>query len=215
MIISFEGIDGSGKSTQIELLKDYFKLKSIDAIFLREPGGTELSEQIRTILLDNKNVINPISEILLFEAARADLTEKVIIPEHNLGKIVVLDRFYDSTTAYQGFGRGLDLQIVDSMNKFATNNTIPDLSFYLYISYNVSLDRNINKNYDRMESSGEEFFKNIIKGFDQIAINNPKRFHKIDGTLPAMEIHQKIVEIIETKLSVNKNINNLSEKKNG
>ncbi len=209
MIITFEGIDGSGKSTQIELLKDYFKLKAIDAIFLREPGGTELSEKIRAILLDNNNNINPISEILLFEAARADLTEKVIIPEHKAGKIVVLDRYFDSTTAYQGYGRGLDLSIVNMLNSFATQNITPDLTFYISVPYQVSQERTTDKNNDRMENSGEDFYHKIIDGFEQLSKINPKRFFKIDGTLPIQIIHQKICEIVNYKLMKN-NINNLS-----
>lgn len=204
MIITFEGIDGSGKSTQIELLKEHLIQKSIGAIFLREPGGTELSEKIRTILLDNMNNINPISEILLFEAARADLTEKVVIPEHKAGKIVVLDRYFDSTTAYQGYGRGLDMKIVNILNSFATQNTIPDLTFYISVPYQISQNRTSDKNNDRMENTGADFYINIINGFEELSTNHPDRFFKIDGTLPVQEIHERIREIIDLKLNEKK-----------
>lgn len=195
MLITFEGIDGSGKSTQIDLLKNFLIDKNKNVITLREPGGTILAERIRNILLNDKYVINPVTELLLFEAARADLTEKEIIPAIKEGKIVLLDRYFDSTTAYQGFGRNLDLNIVQTINKFATFNIIPDLTFYLKIPYNHSKERR-KTNSDRMERAVDDFFHRLIDGFNNIAKDNPNRVKIIDATLSIHDVFVQIKDII-------------------
>lgn len=195
MLITFEGIDGSGKSTQIDLLKEYLISKNKHVVCLREPGGTNLAEKIRNILLNDKNDINPISELLLFEAARADLTEKEIIPAIKDGYIVILDRYFDSTTAYQGYGRGLDLNTVELINKFATFNVIPDVTFYLRISYKDSLERRKN-NTDRMERAVDDFFHHLIDGFDKIAQDNSNRIIVIDATQSINQIFEQIKDIV-------------------
>jgi len=196
MLITFEGIDGSGKSTQIELLKNYLISKKKQVLTFREPGGTPLAENIREILLDRHNQINSVSELLLFEAARADLTEKNIIPAINEGKIVILDRYYDSTTAYQGYGRGLDLQTVELINKFATFKIVPNVTFYLRIPYSISLERR-KKQSDRMELEDDDFFLRLIDGFDQIALQYPERFKVIDATKSIESIFCEIRQIID------------------
>ncbi len=196
MLITFEGIDGSGKSTQIELLKNYLISKKKQVLTFREPGGTPLAEKIREILLDRYNQINAFSELLLFEAARADLTEKNIIPAINEGKIVILDRYYDSTTAYQGYGRGLDLQTVELINKFATFKIVPNVTFYLRIPYSISLERR-KKQSDRMELADDDFFLRLIDGFDQIALQYPERFKVIDATKSIESIFCEIRQIID------------------
>jgi len=196
MLITFEGIDGSGKSTQIELLKNYLISKKKQVLTFREPGGTPLAENIREILLDRHNQINSVSELLLFEAARADLTEKNIIPAINEGKIVILDRYYDSTTAYQGYGRGLDLQTVELINKFATFKIVPNVTFYLRIPYSISLERR-KKQSDRMELADDDFFLRLIDGFDQIALQYPERFKVIDATKSIESIFCEIRQIID------------------
>jgi len=199
MLITFEGIDGSGKSTQIELLKNYLISKKKQVLTFREPGGTPLAENIREILLDRHNQINSVSELLLFEAARADLTEKNIIPAINEGKIVILDRYYDSTTAYQGYGRGLDLQTVELINKFATFKIVPNVTFYLRIPYSISLERR-KKQSDRMELADDDFFLRLIDGFDQIALQYPERFKVIDATKSIESIFCEIRQIIDRRI---------------
>jgi len=158
MFITFEGIDGSGKTTQILMLKDYLDSIGCQTIFIREPGGTKFSEIIRDILLNKDIDINPTSELMLFEAARADLTHRVIIPALRKGIFVLSDRFFDSTTTYQGYGRRLDLNQIMGINEMATFGIEPDITFYLKLSLEESHKRSKHKKADRMERSGEEFF---------------------------------------------------------
>lgn len=200
MFITFEGIDGSGKSTQIKLLCKYLKQNKLPYLSIREPGGTEFAEQIREILLSSKNEINPITELMLFEAARADLTEKVIMPALKEGKIVISDRFFDSTTAYQGYGRRLNLKSVEVCNKFATQNLYPDLTFYFHLPIDVAIKRRSFKKADRMESAGEDFFSRVVKGFLRIARKEPERFIIIDATKSKDEIFEEIKRVINSRI---------------
>ena len=182
MFITFEGIDGCGKSTQIKLLSEYLTAKGIENILIREPGGTPFSEKLRQILLSSKDDINIISEMMLFEAARADLTEKVIKPALDKGIYVLCDRFYDSTTAYQGYGRGLPVEELEQLHLIATSNLKPDKTIFLDISLELAKKRSGMKNPDRMEKAGDEFFKRVIHGFREIAKNNTGRVSKIDAS---------------------------------
>ncbi len=200
MLITFEGIDGSGKTTQINLLAEYLQAKSNDVLVLREPGGTELSEQIRELLLSNKNEINSHSELFLFEAARSDLVSKVIKPALQEDKIVICDRFYDSTTAYQGYGRGLPLDTINMINSFATFGIVPDITFYLKVSIETSKERTKEKRLDRIENAGDSFFNKIITGFEKIASKEPDRFFIINSDDNIKNIHQNILKIVEKKL---------------
>lgn len=201
MFITFEGIDGSGKTTQIRLVEEYFSAKGFDVVCLREPGGTELSEKIREMLLSEKNHISSIAELMLFEAARADLTEKVIRPALEKGKVVLCDRFYDSTTAYQGFGRQMDLSSVRAFNMFATANLEPDLTFYLKLSLDESRKRAKDSPRDRMENSGDAFFHRVINGFSEIAKAEPERFKIVDASGSVEDTFGLIKSDIEKYLS--------------
>ena len=176
-LISFEGIDGSGKTTQINRLIHWFeKVHSIKVNLFREPGGTTLSESIREILLDKSQEISPIAEMLLFSAARAHLLHEKVFPLLSNDEWVILDRFFDSTTAYQGYGRQvLSLDRIDQLNQIATQNLEPDLTFYLDINWSTSLERRKKESADRMESSGDDFFKRIIEGYRSLS-NTKKRF---------------------------------------
>lgn len=202
MFISFEGIDGSGKSTQIQLLKEKLEVNNYKVVTLREPGGSQLSENIREILLNRDYNINSETELLLFESARAYLTQNVIIPAIDKGEIVLIDRFFDSTIAYQGYGRGIDLDFINSCNMFATQNIIPDITFYLKINMNTSNLRRITIQKDRIENSGLEFYNNVINGFEEIAIKNKDRVITIDGTKDVNLVHNDIVEIINQKYNI-------------
>lgn len=192
MFITFEGIDGAGKSTQIELLKNYFISQGKEVLALREPGGLKFSENIRNILLSNDTNINNITELLLFLSARSELIEKLILPALNEGKIVICDRFYDSTFAYQGFGRGIDLDKIIQINKIATQGLQPDLTFYLHISIEISLSRNIEKHKDRMESNTLEFMKKVKYGFDAISQMYPNRVKVINAEESVDNIHSMV-----------------------
>lgn len=182
MFITFEGIDGCGKSTHIKKLAQYLENIGKKVLTIREPGGTILSEKIRSLLLSNEYEINPNAELLLFEAARAQLVADIIIPHLEENYWVIADRFFDSTLAYQGYGRKIDHFIVNRLNAFASGGLIPDLTFYLQITPEVSALRTQNRTKDRMENIGDDFNKLILNGFEEIAINNSSRVVCIDSS---------------------------------
>ena len=195
MFITFEGIDFCGKSTQVELLQNYLINKGKKVLLIREPGGTEISEKIRTILLDKKNNKMSIeSEILLFSASRAQLVREKIRPFLDEGYYIISDRFHDSTTAYQGYGRGIPIESVIHINKIAIDNTIPDITFFIDIPVSVSVNRKNLKHQNelyRIEISKDHFYDKVRSGYLQIALQE-KRFRVIDGTLNIAEIHNII-----------------------
>jgi dTMP kinase len=197
LLITFEGIDGSGKSTQIELLRDYLtKIGGKKVSVFREPGGTEVSEQIREILLDAKKEIHPVTELLLFSSARSQLMVSSVLPALEKGEIVILDRFYDSTLAYQGYGREcLSVDEIKQINRIASHEREPDITFYLRIPLELSLKRTGHLEKDRMESAGPDFFEKVIKGYDEIA-KQEDRFKTIDATPSPQEIHARILELL-------------------
>jgi dTMP kinase len=196
MFITFEGIDLCGKSTQAKLLYDFFKKKKMKVILVREPGGTYISEKIRDILLDKDNHdMRYLTEFLLFSASRYQLVEQVIIPNLKKKFIVICDRYYDSSTAYQGFGGGIDLKMVDEINKFSTGDLVPDISFLININYKESLKRNfkIKKVPDRIEQKKISYYNKVVKGYLEIASKNKKRFRVLDGKKSIEELHQEII----------------------
>lgn len=185
MFITFEGIDGCGKTTQLKLVNDYFKSKNINTLIIREPGGTVFSEKIREILLSKSSDITDISELLLFAAARNSLVQNVIRPALKIGTVVICDRFYDSTTAYQGYGRGIDLYQVELINQIATGGLKPDLTFYLKLSIDEANKRSSRRNKDRIEDAGRKFFENVLFGYNEIAQKEPNRVKIVpaDGSI--------------------------------
>ncbi|MAJ45360.1 MAG: dTMP kinase [Candidatus Marinimicrobia bacterium] len=200
MFITFEGIDGCGKTTQVKLLKSYFETKGFEVISVREPGSTKISEQIRSILLNSKNTdIGLESEALLFSSARAQIVKEVIIPSLNDKKIVICDRFIDSTLAYQGYGRGMDLKKLDVISSFAIKDNYPEYTFFIDISIEESKKRLNNASLDRMESAGNDFFTRVRNGFIELTKVNPNRIHLIDGKLSVRMIHSRIINIINRK----------------
>jgi dTMP kinase len=206
MFITFEGIDGSGKSTQILLLRKYLVNNGHKVVTLREPGGTELSEHIRGVLLNKKLEVSDVSELLLFQAARADLVERIVKPMLEEGRIILSDRFFDSTTAYQGYGRGLDLEIVKKSNQIGSQGVYPNITFYLKLERNVAQERRTNEEQDRMELSGDEFYNRVIDGYEKLA-KTEDRFITLDASKGIKEIHDQVVEEIEKKLN-NNNLRN-------
>jgi dTMP kinase len=208
MFITFEGIDFCGKSTQVDLLKKYLISQNKTVEIIREPGGTEISEIVRSILLDKKhNHMKMETEIFLFSASRSQMVREKIQPSINKGFYVISDRFHDSTTAYQGYGRGIDLETVSHINKLAIDSTIPDITFIIDIPIFVANERKMKKSessLDRMELSDNIFFERVRNGYLSIA-NNEKRFRIIDGTKTIEEINKKIIEeinLIEKKEKV-------------
>jgi dTMP kinase len=199
MFISFEGIDGCGKSTQIKLLSEYLISLGNKVLTIREPGGNSLSEAIRKILLSSKNEIDPITELLLFESARANLIRQTIKPSLDDGFIILSDRFYDSTIAYQGYGRGINLDYITQINTIATNGLKPDLTFLLDVDIQTSKNRSNFRVSDRIELSDDSFFEKVIDGFRIIAANEPDRLIVIDAKNNIQSTHNKILSVLINK----------------
>lgn len=199
MFISFEGIDFCGKSTQVELLKEFLISQKKKVKLIREPGGTKISEKIRDILLDKKNSAMVMeTEIFLFSASRAQLVREVIRPALEENYFVLSDRFHDSSTAYQGYGRGLSLDAILKIHNLAIGNTIPDLTFIIDIPTAVALERKRNKtqnDLDRIEISDNGFFEKVRIGYLELALKE-SRFRVIDGTDTVENIHKKIINEI-------------------
>ena len=199
--VTFEGIDGSGKTTQIDLLETALKQRGISTSILREPGGTRLSEKIRDILLDHKNMHLSLSaESLLFVAARAQLMEEKIKPALERDKFVICDRFSDSTIAYQGYGRGLNIEYLEELNNFNTDSIQPDLTFILDIDPEKAALRMSSLALDRMESTGIEFYLRVQEGYLEIAHRFPMRCVLIDGSHPESEVFELIMKVVNKKL---------------
>ena len=200
MFITFEGIDFCGKSTQVELLKNFLLTLGKKVEIIREPGGTVISEKVRNILLDKKNDSMMMeSEILLFSAARAQLVREKIKPFLDKGYYVISDRFHDSTTAYQGFGRGISLDAVKNINAFAIGEVIPDITFFVDIPVEIAEKRKnkiLNVELDRMEVSGKKFFDRVRAGYIYLS-ENENRFRRIDGTKSIEDIHKYIIDEID------------------
>jgi len=200
MFISFEGIDFCGKSTQIELLKDYLIGKGRKVEIIREPGGTEISEKIRSLLLDKEHSkMFWESEFLLFSASRAQLVREKIRPYLEQGIYVISDRFHDSSTAYQGYGRGIPIQVILSIHKLAIGDTLPDITFFIDIPVEIAHQRSKKKsfeNLDRIERSEDQFYNNVRAGYLKLACTE-SRFRTIDGMEDIEVINKKIINEIE------------------
>ncbi len=203
LFITFEGIDACGKSTQAELLYEFLRKNGVNAIRLRDPGTTAISESIRHILLDNKNSnMSAWTELLLYEAARAQMVEQTIRPALQNGTIVLCDRFYDSTTAYQGFARGLDLDIVHQANKIGSIQLKPDLTFYIDVDPIIAAARKVKLGEvaDRMEAEGLTFQEKVRHGFRDIQKSHPDRVKLIDGHRAIDDIQDEIRTIFSEKM---------------
>ena len=199
--ITFEGPDGAGKSTQIEYLKEYFEKRGFETLFTREPGGTRLSEEIRDMLLNKENTdMTARAEALLSAASRAQLVETVIQPAIDEGKIVVCDRYIDSSIAYQGFGRDLGPKVAE-INKFGVNSLEPDLTFLMMIDPETVKSRFDQENLDRLESEDLEFKKKVLEGFVSVSEEYRFRVRTIDATKSKEEIREEIQKEIEWHLN--------------
>jgi dTMP kinase len=196
-LITFEGIEGCGKSTLAKELYEYLKSKNYKVIFTREPGGGKLGEKIREILLSNEFEIPDYSELFLFLASRYEHTKNVIIPRLKEGYIVISDRYMDSTIAYQGYGRKIDLKLLEKLNEIATLGIKPDLTFLIDLPEEISFNRLKDKILDRIESEEIEFYKRVRFGYIEIARNEPLRFIILDGTMELQTLKQKVFEITE------------------
>lgn len=199
LFITFEGADGCGKTTQMELLAEYLKNNGKEVLLTREPGGKGLGEKVREILLNYDGEVSDRCESFLFLADRAQNIDIIVNPAVEEGKIVLCDRHIDSTVAYQGYGRGLDIERINMLNNLATNGRKPDLTFVFDIDVETSMKR-VGKEKDRMESAGIDFHNRVRKGYLELAEQEPQRIMVLNATKSIEEIHKNIIDIINEKL---------------
>ena len=199
-LVTFEGGDGAGKSTQLKLLKDYLEREKIEFILTREPGGTEVSEKIRKILKSKENKICAECEALLYAAARAELVNEIILPALKEGKTVICDRFIDSSLAYQGQARGLGEEAVLKANELALKGLKPDLTFFLDIAPDISFKRKGGADGDdRLENEGEAFHRKIYECYINLASREKGRICKLDATQNPEHIHEEIIRTLKER----------------
>jgi len=206
-LISFEGGDGSGKSTQLSLLADYLSSRGRACVCTREPGGTNLGKMIRKALLEvGDEQISSRTEVFLYLADRAQHVQKIVQPALASGKIVLCDRFTDSTLAYQGYGRGADLSALRQMNLIASGGIIPDLTLLLDCPVKLGLSRTARRieaqrttqsPEDRFEREEVEFHERVRRGFQELARAEPERIHVLDASGPIEKVHEQIKQIVE------------------
>jgi dTMP kinase len=202
MFITFEGIEGSGKTTQVALLHDYLVKKGYSVIKTREPGGTMFGETLRKIFLEPKLHVFPLSELLVFMAMRAQHVEEVIMPALQDRKIVLCDRFVDATYAYQGYGRGIDLGIIETLNRLVTKGIRPTLTVLLDCNVDRGFRRKtaLSPSMDRFEKEAVTFHRKVKKAYVKFSKEDPKRFFVVDGRSSIEDIHKIIREKVEKLL---------------
>ncbi|UCE19298.1 MAG: dTMP kinase [Gemmatimonadota bacterium] len=203
LFITFEGVDGCGKTTQAERLAEYLSSHGRQVVLTREPGGTEISEKIRAVLLDRSNhTMSWLTEMFLYMASRAQLTEEIIRPSLDKGSVVISDRFMDATLAYQGYGRGLDREMIRQLNIVATSKLIPDLTILMDLVPEICSRRMaaMGKSIDRLEGAGSEFQKKVREGYLEMAGMESQRFRVIDAGKSIDENEREIREIIGSLL---------------
>src|SRR4051794_26094352 len=197
LFVTFEGIDRSGKTTQAERLSQAL---GEDAIAVREPGGTDVGERIRDILKDQTVELSPQGEALLFAAARAELVSGVIRPALAEGRVVVSDRFLDSSLAYQGHARGLGVEEVERINRFATGGVMPDLTILLWIDPAAAAARS--GEADRFEDEGERLQREVRAAYEELADADPERWHRVDADRPPDEVHVQVLAAVQAMRAV-------------
>lgn len=195
LFITFEGPDGCGKTTQMKLLAEYFEKKGKEVVLTREPGGKGLGEKVREILLNYDGEVSDRCESFLFLADRAQNIDIIVNPAVKEGKIVLCDRHIDSTVAYQGYGRGLNIDRINMLNNLATNGKKPDLTLVFDVDVETSMKR-VGKEKDRMENAGIDFHNRVRKGYLELAKQEPKRIKVLDATKSIEEIHKDVINIL-------------------
>lgn len=204
MLIAFEGIDGSGKTTQAELLMTNLQQLGIESVLLREPGATPLGEKIRDILLHGEDLnIKPVTEFLLFSASRSQLVYERLEDLLHAEKVVILDRYFYSSIAYQGFGRGIAVDEIENISRFATNGILPDVIFLLELDIALATERRLKsgKFTDRMESAQGDFYRKVLQGFRYCAQKDADRFVIIDGNKEKDTIAKVIFEEVLRRMN--------------
>ena len=199
--VTFEGCEGVGKSRQLAMLVEYLNNTGVKFYLTREPGGSKISEQIRSVILDGKNTeMSGACEALLYAAARVQLLDEIIKPKLDAGELIFCDRYVDSSLAYQGVARGLGLEFVESINSYALENFMPDLTIFLDLPPEMAFKRKggVDKN-DRVELSGMEFHNNVYKGYKMLCEKYPERFIAVDASGTKEETHEKIKKLLKDK----------------
>lgn len=197
LFITVEGTDGSGKTTQFRLIRDYLREKGFDIVAVRDPGGTEIGEKIRGIILDPENTeMEDRTELLLYTASRAQLVAQIIRPALDEGKVVVCDRFIDSNVAYQGYGRGQSPQFIFEINNTVTDSLCPDLTFFFDIDPKIAITR-LQNAADRLEKENIDFHKRVYEGYCKIASENPERVKRINCMKSIEEVFENVKEYLD------------------
>ncbi len=200
LLITFEGIDGSGKSTQARRLKERLETLGFSVLLYREPGGTAIGEKIRSLLLDTSHCdMSPLTELFLYLAARAQITAQSIVPSLNNGSIVLMDRYLDSTIAYQGYARGLGMERLRELNLLATGGLLPDITFVIDCDPLVALTRYTSLP-DRLEAEGNDFMNLVREGFLLLGRQEPERVQIINGARDISVIEEEIFQKVNTLL---------------
>lgn len=201
LFITIEGMDGSGKTTQINKLKEYFENKGQHVVLSREPGGTEISEIIRELVLDIKHKeMDFVTEALLYAASRSQHVRELIVPSLQRGDIVICDRYMDSSLVYQGMARGLGVEMVRTINDIATDKLQPDVTFFLDLEHSKGMTRKKNhKELDRLEAEKEEFHQKVREGYHQLLAEHPKRMIAVDAGHSIDEVHEAILAGLREK----------------
>jgi len=197
LFVTFEGVEGAGKSTQVRLLRESLSRSGIAHVFTREPGGTPLGERMRELLIDPAQTMTAEAEVLLFNACRAELVDKIIAPALLERKLVVSDRFWDATLAYQGYGRGLPLSTLLTVSMFAARRLTPDITVLLDIPQTVSQSRLGGRAPDRLEAEDSRFHERVAHGYRDLAAKDPDRFVVLDGSRPPEELAAVILEAVK------------------
>ncbi len=197
IFVTLEGVEGCGKTTQMNLLADYLRGKNFDVLTTREPGGTEIGDELRKVLLNPETKeMDYRAEVLLYTASRAQHVSEIIVPALEEGKLVLCDRYIDSTLAYQGFGRGLSLSKLIDINRWATQDINPHLTILLYFPTEDGLKRATTKEADRIEQEDIEFHRRVQDGFLKLAQRYSERYQIVDATGKEREVHEKIVKVL-------------------
>ncbi|MBY0357066.1 MAG: dTMP kinase [Candidatus Obscuribacterales bacterium] len=194
--ITLEGPEGAGKTTQLKLLSKYLQDENIDHVITRDPGGTSLGKPIRRILLSAESVIGPVTELLLYEADRAQNVSEIIIPALEAGKVVFCDRFTDSTIAYQGYGRSIDLKLIDMLNSVASQGLVPKRTILFDIESSAGLARLHPSGHDRLEREAIEFHQKVRHGYLELAQANPERWRIIDAAMPMSKVQEDLKNLV-------------------
>lgn len=195
--ITFEGIEGSGKSTQMSLLAEYLRGRGYEIVVTREPGGTSIGDSIRNILLDPRfSSMDSRTELFLYAASRAQLVYEIIRPALAAGKVVLCDRFADSSLTYQGFGRGIPLDEIEMLNRWATSALSPQLTIILWILAQDGLARATRDSADRIERESIDFHQRVRDGYRNLARQYPERIRLVDASGSPQDIHLRIVQLV-------------------